>query len=268
MTAPFTPRSDEDEAQAITRLVDGTLGSTERQALEQWARERPDVQRRIAAQQRVVGELRAGGPAVPDGLVEHVRKRVEETSGSRSPRRRSRPDRSWSRWRPAIPVAAVAALAVALVIVISGGGSSGPSITAAARLAYVPATSPAPAARSATLLDVSYGGVIYPNYARQFNASPTGRLDNRIGGRQAVTVFYRLRNGARLSYTVFSGEPVPPPGAARVVGYDGVKLRVFNTGKLAVVTLVRHGRTCVLAAPTTNDIVLALAKAPIREQAA
>ena len=152
--------------------------------------------------------------------------------------------------------------------VLSSGGTAGPSITGAARLAYVSPTSPAPAAASATLLDVSYGGVTYPNYERQFGASPIGQLHGRIGGRPALTVFYRLSNGARLSYTVLSGKPISPPGAARVVGYDGVRLRVFNTDSLAVVTLVRHGRTCVLAAPTTQDIVLALAKAPLRAREA
>jgi hypothetical protein len=268
MTPPFTPRSDEDEERAITRLVDGTLSPGERQALEEWARQRPEVQRRIAQQRRVVGELRVGGPEVPEALVAGVRERVDVTYGARTSRRRLELRRSMGGWRPAIPVAAVAALAVAVVIVLSSGGSSGPSVTGAARLAYVPPTSPAPAAQSARLLDVSYGGVTYPNYERQFGAVPTGQLRGRVGGRPALTVFYRLSNGARLSYTVFSGKPVPPPGGTRVVDYDGVTLRVLNTGKLAVVTLVRHGRTCVLAAPTTQDSVLALAKAPLQAQAA
>lgn len=267
MTPPFNPISDEAEEQAITRLVDGTVSPAERHALEQWARERPDVQRRIAEQRRVVGEFRRGQPEVPGALVEHVRQRVEQTYGTGSARRRPRLGGSIGGWRAAFSVAAVA-VAVALVIVLTGGGASGPSITRAARLAYVPATSPAPAAQSATLLDVSYDGVTYPNYKHEFDAGPSGQLRNSIGGRPAFTVFYRLSNGARLSYTVFSGKPVPPPGNARVVDYRGVRLRVFNTGKLAVVTLVRHSRTCVLAAPTTQDIVLALAKAPLRAQAA
>ena len=268
MTQPFTPISDEDENHAITRLVDGTLSPAERESYEQWARERPDIRRRIAEQRRVVGELRTGGPEVPRALVEDVGRRVDETYGSRSTPRGRRVTSPLAGWKPAIPIGAVAAVAAAIVIVIASGGTNAPSITSAARLAYVPANLTAPAAHSATLLDVSYGGVTYPNYHRQFNATATGQLQNRIGGRPALTVFYRLDNGARLSYTVLAGKPVPPPGTARVVDYDGVKLRVYNTGKLAVVTLVRHGRTCVLAAPTTNDIVLALAEAPLRTQTA
>lgn len=268
MTEPFTPTSDEDENHAITRLVDGTLNPAERESYEQWARERPDIRRRIAEQRLVVGELRTGGPEVPRALVGQVRRRVDETYGSRSTPRGRRVWSPLAGWKPAIPIGAVAVLAAAIVIVIANAGTKGPSVTSAARLAYVPANSPAPAARSSTLLDVSYGGVTYPNYHRQFNATVTGQLQNRIGGRSALTVFYRLDNGARLSYTVFAGKPVPLPSTARVVDYDGVKLRVFNTDKLAVVTLVRHGRTCVLAAPTTSDIVLALAEAPLRTQAA
>lgn len=268
MTEPFTPRSDEDVEQAISRLVDGTLSDGERESVQRWAAERPDIEHRIAQQRRVVSELQAGGPEVPGALVERVQRRVDEKYGTRPSRSRAPRPGPLSGWRVAIPVAAVAALAIAVVVVVAGGSAGGPSVTGAAQLAYVPATSPAPAAQSGRLLDVSYGGVTFPNYQRQFNAVPTGQLRNRIGGRLALTVFYRLSNGARLSYTVFSGKPVTPPGTARVVPYDGVKLRVYNTGKLAVVTLVRHGRTCVLAAPTTQDIVLALAQAPLRAEAA
>ena len=265
MTSPFTPITDEDEERAITRLVDGALTAAEHRALEEWARQRPDVQRRIARQRRVVGELEAGGPEVPRSLVQHIQGRVDATYGTHSARRRPRFGRVVGGWRLAIP-AIVAATAAALAIVLFGGGTPGPSITRAAELAYAAPTSSAPAPQSSTHLDVSYGGVIYPNYERQFRAAPTGQLRNRIGGRPALTVFYRLSDGTRLSYTVIAGKPVPPPGVARVVEYDGVALRVFNTGKLAVVTLVRHGRTCVLAAETSQDVVIALAEAPLRVQ--
>jgi hypothetical protein len=90
---------------------------------------------------------------------------------------------------------------------------------------------------------------------------------DRIGGRPALTVFYRLPNGARMSYTVFSGKPVGLPRSARRVVFQGVPLTTFSTRPgLAVVTLVRFGRTCVLAGPTRRDVLLALAAAPIREQ--
>jgi hypothetical protein len=47
-----------------------------------------------------------------------------------------------------------------------------------------------------------------------------------------------------------------------------VPLRLFRTSSgLSVVTLVRHGRTCVLAARTSPDVVLGLAAAPVLAQA-
>jgi hypothetical protein len=110
---------------------------------------------------------------------------------------------------------------------------------------------------------VSYGGVTFPNYAH-LNVVATGKLTNRIDGRPALTVFYRLRDGEQMSYTVFSGQPVPRPRAARQVYYGGVPLNVYRTSDgLSVVTLVRHGRTCVLAARTPEDTVLALAAEPV-----
>jgi hypothetical protein len=64
-----------------------------------------------------------------------------------------------------------------LAIAISGSTTS-PSITAAARLAFVPATGPAPSASSPRYLVASYGGVTFPNYAK-LGAVPTGRLVGR-----------------------------------------------------------------------------------------
>lgn len=263
------PRSEQEQAHAITRLVDDSLDDAERAAVEEWANQRPEIRRQVALQRRVAQELRSGGPAVPDGLLETVQARPR--APARPVARRSTDWRRapWLRRRSAVGAAGVLALAavvVGLVIGISAGSS--PSIPGAAKLAFAPATQPAPAAKSSKLLDVSYGGVTYPNYSQQFGAVPTGRRVDRIGGRPALTVYYRLRDGTRLSYTVFSGKPVALPADAKAVAFDGVPLRVFSTPSgLSVVTLVRFGRTCVLAAPTGRDTVLSLAAAPIRAEA-
>ena len=265
----FTPKSEDQQAEAITRLVDDSLSESERPAVAEWARGREDVSRQVEAQRRVAQQLRTGGPAVPEQLVSAVDAKVQAAN---APHRRfpvGGGRGSASKWRPAIAVGALAAVAaVAIGLVLALGAGAGPSIPGAARLAFAPSTGPAPAASSATLLDVSYGGVTYPNYS-EFRVKPTGTRTDQIGGRQALTVFYRLPGGAPLSYTVFSGPPVRLPAEARSVTYDGVPLRVFSTSSgLAVVTLVRHGRTCVLAAPTDRDAVLTLAAAPVRAQAA
>jgi anti-sigma factor RsiW len=274
----LTPRSEDEAARAITRLVDGTLSDAEREAVEAWAAASPEISRQVLAQRRMARELAIGGPLAPDRLLDAVR-RSSRPSGSRasppgsrmaahSPSRLDRVTRGASRWstgwRPAAALGALAALAVVIVIAAGRGGSStSPSITAAARLAFAQATESAPTVSNASYLDVSYHGLTFPNYAH-LDAVATGQLVNRIGGRPALTVFYRLRNGARLSYTVFSGKPVELPAAAHVVRYDGVPLRVYRTSDgLSVVTLVRHGRTCVLAAATPRTVVLALAAEPV-----
>jgi hypothetical protein len=123
---------------------------------------------------------------------------VREAYGPNATAPRKRRALSWG-WRPAVAVAGLAAVCAAIVIaaVGVGGGSKGPSIPAAAELAFAPSTGPAPAARSATLLDVSYGGVTYPNY-HKFSVPPTGTRTDHIGGRPALTVFYRLPDGTPL----------------------------------------------------------------------
>jgi hypothetical protein len=222
------------------------------------------------AQRRVADALRTGGPAAPPELLAAIRQRVNETYGP-APARRARSHPRPRAWRPTLAapgLAAVCAVIVVLVLALGGSGSGGPSIAAAARLALAPSTGAAPATGNARLLDVSYEGVTYPSYAA-FHVPPTGVRSDRIGGRPAFTVFYRLRNGAPMSYTVFAGKPVGLPRNARHVVFAGVPLTTFSTRPgLAVVTLVRFGRTCVLAGPTTRDVLLALAAAPVRHEIA
>jgi anti-sigma factor RsiW len=274
----FTPRSDEQAAQAITRLVDGTLSGAEREEVEAWADSSPEIARQLAAERQISRALATAGPAPPERLVDAVEERFRATGRSPVPRgpRESRPPTALGsrrrppltgRWRPALALGTAVAVVLAVVLAVTiGGSTSSPSITAAARLADVPATGPPPSATSPRYLDASYGGVTFPNYAR-LRAAPTGKLVGRIGGRPALTVFYRLPNGARLSYTVFSGRPVRLPSSARLVHYEGVPLYTYRTADgLSVVTLVRNGRTCVLAARTPQTVVLGLAAEPVLAQ--
>jgi hypothetical protein len=258
----FRHSPNDDEAAAITRLVDAA--ASEPETVGPWAG-RPEIRRQIAAERHVAQELRGGGPAVPDRLVRAVEAKRREAYGSQAGPGRRPWLSSVAGWRPLPVVAGLAAacLAAVIFVVASGGSSTGPSIPAAAALVSSPSTGPAPAARSSKYLDVSYHGVTYPNYAK-FTVPPSGTRTDHIGGRPALTVFYRLPSGTRLSYTVFAGRAVPLPSNARRVVYEGVRLHEFNTPSgLSVVTLVRHGRTCVLAAHAKPDVVLSLAAAPV-----
>jgi hypothetical protein len=246
----FRQSPEEQEAAAITRLVDAPAADADR----------PEIRRQVASQRSVASQLKTGGPTPPDRLVRSVEAKVRAAYGPHAARSRRT-------WLPAAAVAGLAAVCAAIVIAVVGvGGSTGPSVPAAAQLAFASSTGPAPAAKSAALLDVSYGGVTYPNY-HKFSVPPTGTRTDRIGGRPALTVFYRLPDGTPLSYTVFSGKAVPLPAGTKNVSFEGVPLKTFTTSSgLSVVTLVRHGRTCVLAARTKPNVVLGLAAAPVLVQ--
>src|SRR5271154_5044770 len=118
---------EEQEAQAITRLVDArhSDGGTGKDG---GFAARPEVRRQVEAQRRVSRELRDGGPAVPDRLLLSVRDKGRERhgAGAESPRRRL----TSGSWRPRVAVSAVAALCAAVVIGVVGigGGTSRPSI--------------------------------------------------------------------------------------------------------------------------------------------
>ncbi len=266
----FEPTSAEEKEQAITRLVDGTLSDAERPAVEAWAERHPDILRQVHSDQRVAQALSTDGPPVPDRLIADIEARMQRGGRRTGPALAGR----WptGRWRPVAGVLATGlAMAAAVVVVpVSGGGTpAGHSITAAASLAYAPATAPPPTMKSATLLDVAYGGITYPNYAMRFGARPAGERSDRIGGHAVLTVYYRLRDGARLSYSIFSGAPASLPPTTRTVIVDGVSLHVFNTSSgLQVVTLVRKGRTCVLAVPAAHDGVVPYAAWPLQANAA
>ncbi|MCL2419466.1 MAG: hypothetical protein FWD04_09250 [Conexibacteraceae bacterium] len=273
----FKPSSDDEAAAAITRLVDGTLSDAERPDVEAWAQASPEVSRTVGSQTLVKQALATGGPETPDRLLEAVSERLgaraRPEAGTRahdrerSPARARNGARGWPapQWRPAIGLGALASVAAVLlaVILVTSGSSATPGITQAAKLAFVPATGTAPRVASTHYLDVAYHGVTFPNYER-LNTSATGQLRNHITGRSALTVFYRLHDGKQLSYTVFAGRPLRRPSAARLTHYRGVPLWVYRTSDgLSVVTLVRHGRTCVLAAATPKDTVLNLAAEPV-----
>ena len=260
----FTPRSCEEVARAVTRLVDNSLGERERPGLRAWAAKHPEVAREVAAQRSVALALRAGGPPAPKSLLAALEARVP--SRQRSLTRRLTRARTAIR-TPAAGAFAAAALVAAIVAISFGGNTThtGPSIALAAKLAFLPAMEPAPASTSPTLLDVTYGGITFPNYGPRFGAVPTGQRVDRLGGRAALTVFYRLRDGTRLSYTIYSGRPVPLPSTTSKVVFQGVHLHVVSaTSHLAVVALVRHGHTCVLAARATAGALIALAEAPLQ----
>ena len=113
------------------------------------------------------------------------------------------------------------------------------------------------------LLEASFGGITLPDYNATSGVPATGQRTDELGGRRLLTVYYRLPNGSPMSYSIVSGKPLPLPAGTRLVTYRGVQIRGYTDGGLAIVTLVRNERTCVLAGKTTVDELVSLAEAPL-----
>ena len=189
----------------------------------------------------LIGDVEA--PATLRARVEAERAKADVT---RSRRRFSVPA------LPAFGAAgALAAVVVALVLVLSGGGSTaGPSVADAAGLALARPTAPAPAVNTTDmhLVDARIGGITFPNYGYQWPKwKPAGQRTDTISGRAATTVTYRGPRGD-VGYTIVDGKPLPEPQGARHVMSNGLRFAVLSKGDATVVTWRRAGHTCVLAA--------------------
>jgi hypothetical protein len=222
--------SMDDHTADLAALADGSIPAERRDALLA----RPDM----AAQREALAAIRATEVVrAPDRLRAAVA--AIETAGSgaasftgpaRAPRRR--------RWRLPALAGAVAAAAVAAVLVLGG---SEPTVAQAARLALAPATRPAPAAHGG-VLDASVGGVAYPYFGgTEWDAA--GARADRLDGRRLMTVVYTNRHGQRVSYAIADGPALAVNGGTVVDGK-----RVLHDGPTTIVTWLRKGHTCILAA--------------------
>lgn len=260
----FRPSSTEHEQQTLARLADGSLNETDRVAVEAYVAETPEAQVRLARQRRVASALRAGGPI----LSSQARAELDALAERRLPRGSRRQARSV---RPALGIAVVAAVGIAVLTVVLLGGGKGaaaPSITKTALLAYSPPTEAAPRADPIhpRLLRATFAGITLPNYESRFGVRAIGRRTDEFGDRKLLTVYYRLRNGEPMSYSIVSGTALATPRQATLVTFRGVQIRGYSDHGLGIVTLVRHGRTCVLAGKVGVGTLVALAEAPLQAE--
>ena len=149
---------------------------------------------------------------------------------------------------PALVAAGLAAVAVAVVLLVSGGGTQAPSFDQAAKLATAPPTGSAPAGDpSARVVQAAVGGVQFPNYAYRWPSwKAVGARRDHLAGRDAVSVTYRGPAGD-VGYTIVDGAPLPEPSGARHISAGGLRLAVVHRGTTTFVTWRRGGHTCVLA---------------------
>jgi len=163
-----------------------------------------------------------------------LRERLEAQRAAARPRRR--------RGLVALPVGALAAALVALVLALDGGG--GPGVLEVARLG--PPVSGAPAVVAGRRLDAAVEGVTFPDWREDPQWQAVGRRDDELGGRDVTTVAYRTAKGADVIYAIVGGEPLEDADGARVRDVGGRRFTLQRDGARIVVTFERGGHTCVL----------------------
>lgn len=240
----------------LAQLADGSLHERDRRAVESYLASSPEAHRRLERQRRVVTALRAAGPELPASLRQAFL--VE-------PGPRARANRLLV-FGPAVAATCVLVVAIAGVLLLrTGSDQPAPTIAQTALLAFRAPTNPPPKSnpRDRKVLAEQFAGVPFPNYVAQFDARATGQRTDLTSGRTVRTVYYAVPSGARISYSIVSGPALSARAEAKQMIVAGTRLRTYRQGRLSVVTLVRRGRTCVLAGVVPARLVVALAKAPL-----
>lgn len=207
-------------------------------------------------------ELAERGRALIAAAVAETRAPLALRERIEADRARLRSGRRRRRLGVLAPVGAVLAAAIVAVVLATSGGPS-PSVVATAQLAARGPVLPAPKHDPAhpALLKRDVDGVPFPYWGDAFPWEAVGVRDGEVEGRPTVTVYYQNPKGARVAYTIVSGDPLDPPNRARERTVNGVPLRILEQDGRRIVTWERKGRTCVLSAPLTvpEDKLVALA---------
>ena len=230
----------DDQLADLARLADGTLPADRRAEVEAQVAASPElssiVERQGIALDALRGTADVGAPA-------RLRARVDRRLGTS---RAAGGGRRRIVFGGAIAVAA--SVALALILVLPGAFSGGPSVADAAALAENPPTQAAPGGvpGAPQLLRAEVDDVPFPNYAAKFGWKPVGAREDDPSGRGATTVYYE-KGGRTIAYTIVSGDTLDPPSDARTTTRSGVEFRQFRNDGRTVVTWERDGQTCVLS---------------------
>jgi hypothetical protein len=250
---------------ALTRLADGSARPRDRAAFESYAAISPAAHQELERQRRVAALVRAGGPQMPADLRRRLLAKPPDPAAAGSRRRAGRSPATL--WAPAVVAFAllVAVVATGAWRLTAGGARESPTIARVAMLALRDPTSalPHPAAGQPSSVGKPFAGVTFPDYQRAFGVDAWGQRTDVTGNRTIRTVYYRLGDGVPISYSVVSGASLPVPPSAHHVLVAGVRITSYTEHRLSVVTLIRHGRTCVLAGAAPARTILALAAAPL-----
>jgi anti-sigma factor RsiW len=240
MEPELTNGLSDDQLADLARLADGTLPADRRAEVEARVAASPQLSSIVERQAVALDALRrtadTGAPARLRAQVDRRRGAGRAAGGGRR------------RVVMGGALAAAAAVALALVLVLPGALSAGPSVAEAAALGEKPPTQAAPGGMPGApqLLNAEVDAVPFPNYAAKFGWKPVGARQDDPSGRGTTTVFYE-KGGRRIAYTIVSGDALDPPSDTRTTTRSGVEFRHFRNSGRTVVTWERDGQTCVLS---------------------
>jgi hypothetical protein len=226
----------------LSALADGTIDPARRPEVEAHIAASPELTALYERERRVVTMLHHA--AVTDRAPASLRARIEAQRPKPAVRARRR-----FGYAGAL-VGAVAAAALALALILPNGTPGSPSVSDAAALAGKGANQPAPVPRpgepSGTIGD-GIQDVYFPDWKGHFHAVAVGQRTDGLGGRPAITVYYRWK-GQMVAYTIVGMPALSQPNAS-VTRQNGVTLRTLKIDGRTVVTWRRDGHTCVISGP-------------------
>ena len=228
------------ELAELSALADGTLDPARRPEVEARIAASPELSALYERERRVVDALHQA--RARDRVPERLRARIEAFRPPRTVIARRRLAYAGGL------AGALAVIALVLVLALPGGTPGAPSVSEAAALAargpVQGPPAPNPAHPRATLQQ-SVGEVYFPNWTKSFGWRSVGARSDRLGGQEAVTVYYQRKN-ERIAYTIVSAPALAEPAAQRT-WRRGTALRTLTLSGRLVVTWRESGETCVLS---------------------
>ena len=217
----------EQERRELAALADGSLAPERRAELEQKVAESPRLQMLLAEQRRALAAVRALDQRAPV----HLRDAVATVRARRRPP---------ARRVAALGIAAAGGIVALVLILLPGAKEAAPSLPQAAAIAarMPPRSSP----------DIARAwGLDFPELERSAGWKDAGSRVDRVGNREARTVYYA--NGARrIAYTILSAGRVSVPAGTHSWRRKGKSWYRFDQGGRTVVAWERKGHMCVVSA--------------------
>jgi len=253
---------DDATQRALAALADGTLEPEARDALLRRIDASPELADALLDQHDALIAIRATREEEPSedlraavaALAAEAHAR-EATRGRRRGRARRHPGSARRRFfvRPrALTLGGCAAALAAAAAVLISAGASGPSVAEAAQAALAPPSMPAPGVKAdEKTLDAAVDGVAYPYWGDSAGWRAVGSRTDAVDGRAVRTVVYEDAGGRRVGYAIAAGSPLSGAHGTRHGAFT-----VVQSHGSAIVTWLRDGHTCILAAKGVDARVL------------